>query len=241
MQLQTIFYKLYAFLESIGSLPVMESVAEPLEVLLSLQQDNVSLHYIILFTISLFVTEMNNANDLCILKESDLKLLTGEDDDGPAVFSLLQKLKFVRAMCTNVKNHEVLSSESVLQLVCSIFSLPDEESVNEQKLASAILASLFTDESQIVTIDESDTNFTVDEDVISSLLNDVALHVEDSEKRACSDEERGIRICLTLQYMLSSIMSDKNLEVLKAVSFYPCAVNVLCIYLKLHLQHLSKG
>jgi len=242
LEQQDIFYKFYLFLESIGSLPAINIATDTLEALLSLQEDNNVFHYIILFIVSLFIVEGCNAsdNDLYTLKESDLKLLTGEAD-GPVKFSLLQKLKFINTMCTNAKNLVILSSESVLQLVCSAYSLPDEESVKEQELASVILSCLYSDESQAIVIDESSSGLAIDEDVISSLLNDVALHVEESEKSGCSDEERGIRICLTLQYMLTSLITDKSLEAMKAVAFYPCAVNVLCIYLKLHLQHISIG
>ena len=242
LQQQDIFYKFYLFLESIGSLPAINIATDTLKALLSLQEDNNVFHYIILFIVSLFIVEGCNAsdNDLCTLKESDLELLTGEVD-GPVKFSLLQKLKFIYTVCTNAKNREILSSESVLQLVCSAYSLPDEESVKEQDLASVILSCLCSDESQAIVVDESSGDLAIDEDVISSLLNDVALHVEESKNNCCSDEERGIRICLTLRYMLTSIISDKSLEAVKAVAFYPCAVNVLCIYLKLHMQHISIG
>jgi len=226
-------------LESIESLPAINLLNDSLETLLALHEDNNIFHYIILFIISLFIVEESNFsdNEIYTLKESDLQLLT-LDADGPVRFSLLQKLKFIHTMCSSSKNREALSSESVLHMVCYAYSLPEDKSVKEQELASAILTYLCSDESQTIVMDDSDNGLAIDEDVISSLLNDVALHVQESEKSSCSDEERGIRICLTLQYMLGSI---NNLEVMKAVAFYPCAVNVLCIYLKLHLQHICIG
>ena len=200
-------------------------------------------HFLALFIVSLFICEENSSdiaeafimNTLAgfMIKKSDIELLTGEAI-GTISFTMMQKLKFVSKMCINMKNRELLTDETLVQMVCSVYT--DDSLTAEHELASTILTYLCSDTSQnIIFIEEENTASVLIEDILSSLLNDLAIHVEESLQN-CSDEERGLRICASLQHLSSNMLSDEGLE---SVSNYPCAVNVFCIYLKMHIEHLG--
>ena len=222
----------YLFVESIKSPPLAQSIIETLKPLF-FNEECGDFCLLTLFIISLFICEENGVDiaEVFTLKKADVDLLVGETI-GSVSFTMLQKLRFVNKMCISTKNRELLTDENLMQMVCSVYA--DEKSTTEQELASAILTCLYTDAQEDATfIEEDDTD---PEDILSLLLNDIAVHVEDSLQN-CSDEERGLRICVSLQHLLTNLSS---IEGLQCISNYPRAVNVFCIYLKLHIQHLGK-
>lgn len=190
--------------------------------------------------LAMFILSLYTLNDdphLLSLEEEDIELLI-QMSPTALPFSTLQKLKFICAMCGFEVNKGYLTSENVIQFVSSVFS--SEEVTTEQEVATVILSSLFTTDEIC-----SGSEFAIDkamqpmEVVTSSVLNDIALHVQEAKDNGSSDEERGLRICLALQQMQTAISSDSTTSVAKAVSSVPYAVNVLCIYLKLHLDHIG--
>lgn len=225
----------YLFLESIESLPLAQLIVESLKHLFFSEEYGVC-HLLMLFIISLFISDKNgiDIDDACTLKKSDIELLTGEVT-GTISFTMLQKLKFISKMSYSTKNQELLTDESLMQMICSVYV--NEKLVIEQELASTILTCLYADAPKDITIlEEGDTDPSSFEEILSLLLNDLAVHVEDSLQN-CSDEERGLRICASIQYLLTNLSTKEGLQ---SIFDYPCAVNVFCIYLKMHIQHLGK-
>ena len=225
----------YLFLENCKSLPSAHLIIKSLKPLF-FNEEHVIFHLLVLFIISLFICEENSADiaELFALKQCDIELLTGEAI-GSTSFTMIQKLKFISKMCINAKNQELLTDENLIQMVCSIYG--DEKLTAEHELASGILACLYSDASQDIVVEEEDiTDPSSTEDILALLLNDLAVHVEDS-LQGCSNEERGVRICVSLQHLLANLLTDEGLQ---SICSYPCAVNVFCIYLKLHIRHLGK-
>ena len=231
MQIEQILFLFYLFLESIESLPSVHLIIESLKPVF-FNKEYEMFHFLTLFIVSLFICEENSSNiaEVFTITKSDIELLTSEATDAIS-FTLKQKLKFVSKMCTNKKNQELLTDETLVQMVCSVYT--DENLTVEHELASTILTYLYSDASQNIIVVEEDS--AASEDILSSLLNDLAIHVEESMQN-CSDEERGLRICTSLQNLLTNMLSDEEIE---SISNYPCAVNVFCIYLKLHIEHLG--
>ena len=225
----------YLFLESCESLPPAHLIIKSLKPLF-FNEEQVILYLLVLFIISLFICEENNADiaELFVLRQCDIELLTGEVI-GSTSFTMLQKLKFISKMCINAKNQELLTDVNLIQMICSVYG--DEKLTAEHELASGILACLYSDASQDIVIEEEEiTDPSSTEDILALLLNDLAVHVEDS-LQGCSNEERGVRICISLQHLLANLLIDEGLQ---SICSYPCAVNVFCIYLKLHIRHLGK-
>ena len=234
--MEQILFILYTFLESIEpSLLSANLIIESLKPLFFTEEYAI-FHLIVLFIISLLICEENNDDifEVFTLKQCDIEPLTSEVI-GTLSFTMIQKLNFISKMCINTKNKELLTDENLVQMICSVYG--DEKLTAEHELASAILACLYMDALQDITLKQEDN---VDpgstEDILSILLNDIAVHVEES-LQGFSDEERGLRICVSLQHLLTNQLSDEGLE---SISSYPCAVNVFCIYLKLHIRHLGK-
>ena len=236
-------YKLYLFLESNESL--LANVDHPANSVLKITDEMIpEIRVLILFICSLFTSNTSSCVEaqpkICIIQEKDIEMIVSDDSSMIYHFSLLQKLKFIDKLSLDERNHGLLKGESVLQLIFLAFTSSENELTSECSIATKVLTALFNDEQN--ADDESAVSVGISiSDTISTLLDDIARHVQEAEG-GCSDDDRGLRICSSLQYIVESLqMSNEENEssIIETISSYPFAVNVFCIYLKLHMDHLG--
>lgn len=234
---------MYLFLESNEPFPTNDSIIQ----ILKITDENVGkIRILILFIHSLLISKSSiSFSNACVLQEMDIEMLIS-DEDSLHPFSLIQKLQFIRRVLHIEDNKSLLKTEPILQLVCSAFAL-DSDVNNEQarknveQLASEILTSLCDDDDPVE--ESSDHNpvaaleMSSIADTIPALLDDMANHVQEATE-GYSSEDRGLRICSSLQYILENL-SRLSESVIAIISSYPYTVNVFCIYLKLHLDHVG--
>ena len=231
-------HKFYLFLECTNSSYTVQLV-DSLKTFIIPGTANRTVRLHAMFILGLFAIKVvNDDPSLLTLEEEDVDLLI-QTSSTVLPFSTIQKLKFISKVCTVKVNHKYLASESLIQFVSSVFSSEDEVTA-EQEVAAAILSDLFiTDENCSENGFATDNAMQPMELIISALLNDIILHVQEAKDSGSSEEERGLRICLALQQVQTALSSDSTTSVAITISSVPYAVNVFCIYLKLHLEHIG--
>lgn len=230
--MENILYKLYTFLELIDCSNVTINFA------FIINEERKIIRIYGLFVASL-LTKEENVFQLLNMNEDDVTLITSDSQD--LLFSKLQVLKFLNSISSIDSNMGLIATENVLQFITSVFE--SQDTIAEQELAGVILSRVFASnlDLNVMPMDEN-----CDSEIISSVgklmstaINDIALHAQEAMD-SFSDEERGVRICLTLQEILAAISSEDNSSVITDIATVPLAVNVLCLYMKLHLEHIGK-
>lgn len=231
--------KLYQFLELIDCSEVTAIVNFAKHFINNEEREVIRI--LCLFVISLFTEEiMRNDFQLLNLNKNDVSLVISGSLKLP--FSKLQSLKFFISMSFIESNLSLISAENVLQFITSVYG--SDDMIAEQELSSVILSRVFAGSTdlRVPSSDEKNCNEIVPniEKLISTVVDEIALHAQEAKDTFTSDEDRGLRICLILQEILAALSSENSLSVLNTIAMVPFAVNVFCLFMKLHLDHRGK-
>ena len=238
--MENILYKFYLFLELIDCTKI--TVSTSIAKIFFYNEEREIVRRYFLFVASLLTSEQAMAKDVP-LTSNDVTVIVSDSHDLP--FSKLQRLKFFRSMSMIECNRSLITAEDALKYITSVYE--SEDMVAEQEIASEILSCVFAESIESIDLSSSSRDegnaakITLNiEELVSAVMDDIALHAQEARDFSISDSDRGIRICLRLQEILTAISSDDSTSVVNSISAVPYAINVFCLFMKLHLEHIGK-